>query len=45
MYSIMADPYPIRPTSADECAGSAGRTTTLSAALTWDPAPWCPQLF
>jgi hypothetical protein len=23
----------------------AGTLNRLSAALTWDPAPWCPQLF
>jgi hypothetical protein len=22
-----------------------GALTRLSAAMTWDPAPWCPQLF
>jgi hypothetical protein len=23
----------------------AGALATLSAALSWDPAPWCPTIF
>jgi hypothetical protein len=67
MNTIMADPYPIRPITAEEYAGfrrviqhafNGGWTSPVrqaralrqfeperSAAMTWNPAPWCPQLF
>ena len=52
----MADPFPIRAVTSDEFTSFRrvhdhafndlpGALVRLSAAMTWDPAPWCPQLF
>jgi hypothetical protein len=53
----MADPYPIRPIADSEFTDfravdehlvtelRPGTLAPLSAAMSWDPAPWCPRIF
>ena len=54
--TVAADPYPIRPITEAEfdvfeaVTGHAfehrpGMLARLSAAMSWDPSPWCPGTF